>query len=142
MQRIPIAGPWITAKETACVTDAVTSAGYANANMHHVRFEKAFAGYLGVRHAVALPSRASAKHLALAALGVGSGDEVIVPDITWIASAAPVNYVGATPVFADIDPETWRRSVASLETRTHAQVRSEGESLKQILSARSPAVRG
>jgi perosamine synthetase len=113
MQRIPIAGPWITAKEIAYVTDAVTSAWYTNANMYHARFEKAFADYLGVRHAVALPSCTSAIHLALAALGVGPGDEVIVPDVTWIASAAPVTYVGATPVFADIDPVTWCLSAPS-----------------------------
>ncbi len=70
-----------------------------------------------MRYAVALPSCTSAIHLALAALGVGPGDEVIVPEITWIASAAPITYLGATPVFADVDPVTWCLSVQSLEER-------------------------
>jgi len=115
MERIPIAGPWITQREIDYVTDAVTNAWYGNHNIYHERFEKAFADYLGVRFAIALPSCTSAIHLSLAALGVGSGDEVIVPDITWIASAGPITYVGATPVFADIDYKTWCLSAESLE---------------------------
>lgn len=115
MERIPVAGPWITQKEINYVTDAVTHAWYSNATIYHERFEKAFADYLGVRFAMGLPSCTSAIHLSLLALGVGPGDEVIVPDITWIASAAPVTYVGATPVFADIDPGTWCLSAESFE---------------------------
>ena len=116
MEKIPVSGPWITPKEIAYVTDAVTTAWYGRANVFHQRFEERFADYLGVRYAVALPSCTAAIHLALAALGLGPGDEVIVPDITWIASAAPVTYVGATPAFADIDPKTWCLSPASLES--------------------------
>lgn len=115
MKRVPVAGPWITQKEIDYVTDAVTNAWYSNANIYHERFEKAFANYLGVRYAVSLPSCTSAIHLSLLALGVGPGDEVIVPDITWIATAAPITYVGATPVFADIDPITWCLSAESFE---------------------------
>jgi perosamine synthetase len=107
MRKIPVAGPWITDKEIAYVTDAVTRAWYQDANIYHERFEKTFADYLDVKHAVSLPSCTSGLHLALAALGIGPGDEVIVPDVTWIASAAPISYVGATPVFADIDRKTW-----------------------------------
>lgn len=107
MERIPVAGPWITQREIDYVTDAVTNAWYANANMYHTRFEEAFATYVGRKYAMALPSCTSAIHLSLLALGVGPGDEVIIPDITWIASAAPITYVGATPVFVDIDSATW-----------------------------------
>lgn len=114
MDRIPVSGPSITEREIGYVTDAVTRAWYADANVYHERFEQAFAAYHGVRHAVSLPSCTSALHLSLLALGVGPGDEVIVPDCTWIASAAPIQYVGATPVFADIDPDTWCLSAASL----------------------------
>jgi perosamine synthetase len=113
--RIPVSGPWITQKEIDYVTDAVTNAWYADANVYHERFQKAFSEYLGVRFAVALPSCTSAIHLALLALGIGPGDEVIVPEVTWIASAAPITYVGATPVFADIEPDTWCISVDSFE---------------------------
>lgn len=113
--RIPVAGPWITQKEIEYVADAVANAWYVNASVYHKRFEKAFADYIGVRYAIALPSCTSAIHLSLLAFGVGPGDEVIVPDTTWIASAAPITYVGATPVFADIDPKTWCLSVESFE---------------------------
>jgi perosamine synthetase len=116
MERIPVSGPWITQKEIDYVADAAANAWYANANVYHDRFEKAFAEYLGVRHAITLPSCTSAIHLSLLALGVGPGDEVIVPDVTWIASAAPVTYVGATTVFADIDPKNWCLSAESFES--------------------------
>jgi len=115
MERILVSGPWITQKEIEYVTDAVTNAWYANANIYHDRFEQAFAAYLGVRYAVALPSCTSAIHLSLLAMDVGPGDEVIVPDTTWIASAAPITYVGASTIFADIDKRTWCLSAETLE---------------------------
>jgi len=115
MDRIPVAGPWITQKEIDYVSDAVAHAWYGNANMYHERFEKAFCDYLGVKYAMCLPSCTSAIHLSLLALGIGPGDEVIVPEGTWIASAAPVTYVGATPVFADVDARDWCLSPVSFE---------------------------
>jgi perosamine synthetase len=115
MKRIPVAGPWITAREIDYVTDAVATAWYENANLYVHRFEQAFAEHVGVRHAVTLPSCTSAIHLSLVALGIGPGDEVVVPDLTWIATVAPVTYVGATPVFADVDEKTWCLSAESFE---------------------------
>lgn len=115
MERIPVAGPWITEKEIRYATDAATHGWYARAGEYPARFERAFADYVGRRFAVALPSCTSAIHLALRGLGVGPGDEVIVPDSTWIATAAPISYVGATPVFADVDPVTWCLSAQSIE---------------------------
>lgn len=112
---IALSGPWITQKEIDYVTDAVTNAWYDQAGMYHERFEKAFAAYIGVQYAMALPSCTSAIHLSLAALNVGPGDEVIVPDVTWIASAAPIAYLGAVPVFADIDATTWCLSAQAVE---------------------------
>ena len=97
------------------VAEAARTAWYQDANVFQQRFEEAFAAYVGTKHAVALPSCTSAIHLALAALDMGPGDEVVVPDITWIASAAPIDYVGATVVFADIDPLTWCLSADSFE---------------------------
>lgn len=114
-RRIPVAGPWITAKEVRYVADAAAHAWYGQAGVYHERFERAFADAVGRRLAMALPSCTSAIHLALMGLGVGPGDEVIVPDITWIATAAPITYVGATPVFADIDERTWCLSAESFE---------------------------
>ncbi len=115
MKNIPVAGPWITQKEIDYVTDAVSNAWYGDANMFHDRFERAFASYVGTKYAITLPSCTSAIHLSLLALNIGPGDEVIVPDATWIASAAPINYVGATPVFADVDPKTWCIDAKSFE---------------------------
>lgn len=126
MKRIPIAGPSITQKEVDYVTEAVKSAWYDNANIFHDRFERAFAAHCGRKYAIALPSCTSGLHLALLALGIGEGDEVIVPDCTWIASVAPVRYVGATPVFVDIDPDTWCLSPdafeAAISPRTKAAI--------------------
>ncbi len=115
MEHIPISGPSITQKEIDYVTDAVTNAWYENANTYHARFERAFAAYVGRKYAIALPSCTSALHLALLAADVRAGDEVIVPEATWIATSAPISYVDATPVFADIDRRTWCLDVDSFE---------------------------
>lgn len=126
MDRIPVAGPWITNKEIDYVADAAEICWYDRAWEYNERFERAFAEYVGCKHAVTMPSCTSAIHLSLAALGVGPGDEVIVPEITWIASAAPIHYLGATTVFADIDRDTWCLSAESFEnaitSRTKAVV--------------------
>ena len=113
--RIRVAGPSVTEREVDYVADAARNGWYENAELYHRRFQAAFAAYVGVPHALALPSCTSAIHLSLLAFGVGPGDEVVVPDITWTATAAPVVYVGATPVFADVDRETWCLSASSLE---------------------------
>jgi perosamine synthetase len=123
-ERIPVAGPSITQKEIDYVADAARSAWYEDAGRYHRRFEEAFAERLGVRFAVALPSCTSAIHLSLAALGIGPGDEVIVPDLTWIASAAPVTYLGATPIFADIEPRTLCVSAEAVEARLTSRTRA------------------
>jgi perosamine synthetase len=115
VDRIPVAGPWITEREIAGALEAVTRGWYSDAGRFQREFEEAFARHLGRRHAVSLPSCTAGIHLALCALGVGPGDEVVVPDATWIATAAPISYVGATPVFADIDPLTWCVTAESLE---------------------------
>jgi perosamine synthetase len=114
-EHIPIAGPWVSDLETTYVAEAARDAWYQGAGSFVRRFEQSFASYIGVRHAIAVPHCTSALHMALLALGVGQGDEVIVPECSWIASAAPVTYVGAQPVFADIDPTTWCISPGSIE---------------------------
>jgi perosamine synthetase len=114
-ERIPIAGPWVTEREIRYVAEAAANDWYRQAGTSAKRFEAAFAEYLGVAHAIAVPHCTSALHLALTTLGIGPGDEVIVPETTWVATAAPLSYVGAVPVFADIDPQTWCLSVDSVE---------------------------
>lgn len=107
IRRIAVAGPWITDLEVGYATDAARNAWYERASEYPDRFQEAFAEHAGRRFALSLPSCTAGIHLVLAALGIGPGDEVIVPDATWIASAAPITYVGATTVFADVDPNTW-----------------------------------
>jgi perosamine synthetase len=124
VQRLPVAGPWITEKEVGYVADAAAHAWYENANVWHPRFEAALAAYTARRFAIALPSCTAAIHLALACAGVGPGDEVVLPESTWIASAAPVSYLGAQPVFADVERSSWCLApgalAAALTPRTRA----------------------
>lgn len=106
-ERIPVAGPSITDREVELVAEAARTAWYQNHYTYNARFEHMLADYVGVAHAVSVPHCTAALHLALVALGIGPGDEVLVPDVTWIASVAPVFYVGARPVLVDILPDTW-----------------------------------
>jgi perosamine synthetase len=113
--RIPVAGPWVTDLEVRFVAEAAKNDWYGQAGASLRRFETAFAEKLGVKHAIGVPHCTAALHLAMLAFGVGPGDEVIVPESTWIATATPIHYVGATPVFADIDPVTWCVTAESIE---------------------------
>ena len=113
MDRIPVAGPWITQKEVDYVADAAARAWGPDHYRYNGRFEEALAAYIGRKHAITLPSCTSGLHLALLAAGVGPGDEVVVPESTWIATSAPITYVGAAPVFADVDPDSWCLSAES-----------------------------
>jgi perosamine synthetase len=111
---IPVAGPWITEREVEAVAAAARGSWYEDATVESRAFETEFAAAVSRRHAIALPSCTSALHLALMALGIGPGDEVVVPESTWIATAAPVDYVGATPVFVDVEPDSWCASIESV----------------------------
>jgi perosamine synthetase len=116
---IPTAGPSITAFEIAYVNDAVRTGWNSHHSDYLTTFSKVFGDYVGARYVIPTDSCTSALHLGLWALGVGPGDEVIVPDLTWVATANAVRYLGAKPVFADIDPATWcidPKSVESLIT--------------------------
>jgi perosamine synthetase len=106
-ERIPVAAPSITERESELAAEAARTAWRQNHYAYNARFERMLADYVGVAHAVSVPHATAALHLALAALGIGPGDEVIAPDVTWIASVAPVAYLGAEPVLVDILPDTW-----------------------------------
>jgi perosamine synthetase len=104
---VPVYEPSITDRELAYVTDAVKSGWISSIGEYIIEFERKFAGFIGVKYALAVSNGTSALHLALASLGVTHGHEVIVPDFTFIATANAVTYTGAKPVFADIDPAHW-----------------------------------
>jgi len=105
--RIFYTKPSITEREISYVTDAATHGWGERCYEYIGRFEQALASHLGVAHVLATSSCTGALHMGFAALGIGRGDEVILADINWIASAAPITYLGATPVFVDILPDTW-----------------------------------
>jgi hypothetical protein len=111
------AGPSISPLEMSYVSDAVEN-GW---NLHHSdylgRFENEFAEFIGSSYALATSSCTGALHLALLAMGIGNGDEVLVPDITWVATASAVMYVGAKPIFIDIDPDTWTIDLKNAEEK-------------------------
>jgi len=114
-KHVPSAGPSITDTEVKLVTEAIKHGWYENRNMHIDQFISEFKSYTGMKYCLPTCNCTSALHLAMLALDIGAGDEVIVPDITWVASATPVLYVGAKPVFADIDKYDWCLSPGSLE---------------------------
>lgn len=105
--RIPSAGPSITSLEIDYVTDAIKNGWGANMNGYLDKFTSKFSEYIDLPYCLPTSHCTDAIHLALIAAGIKEGDEVIVPDLTWVASAAPILYLNATPVFADVDPQTW-----------------------------------
>ena len=105
-QLIPISKPSITSLEVEYVNDALASGWVSSLGRYLDAFESAFAQYCGTRYALAVANGTVGLHLALASLGIGESDEVIVPDLTFVATANAVRYTGAKVVFADVDPET------------------------------------
>ena len=105
--RIAYTKPSITEREVAYATDAARNGWGDQCYAYINRFEEVFRNHLGVRHCIATSSCTGAMHMGLAALGVGPGDEVILADTNWIATAAPIVHLGAKPVFVDILTDTW-----------------------------------
>lgn len=105
LERIPVMRPWMGEEEANAAADAVRS-GWVAQGPRVAAFERAFAGHVGVPAAVAVSSCTTALHLALINAGVGPGDEVVVPSLSFVATANAVRYVGARPVFADVELAT------------------------------------
>jgi perosamine synthetase len=114
-RRIPVASPDLSGNEEAYLSDAVRSSWISSTGPYVSRFEREFAAVCETASAISVANGTVALHLALVALGVGPGDEVIIPSLTYIATANAARYVGATPVFVDIDPDTWCMDPAAVE---------------------------
>jgi len=104
---IPVAEPSLGERELELVTDAVRSGWVSSIGEYVTAFEGGLAARCGVAHAIATSNGTTALHLALAVAGIGPEDEVIVPSLTFVATAAAARYVGASPVLADSDPAHW-----------------------------------
>jgi len=122
--RIPVAAPLLGEREEAYVLEALRSGWVSSLGPFLDRFEAAFASYVGARHAISVCNGTVALHVLLHAMGIGRGDEVIVPDLTFAASGHAVLQVGATPVLADVDEDTGNLSPVAVERAISPRTRA------------------
>jgi perosamine synthetase len=124
LHHIPIASPLLMGNELAYVTDCIKTGWVSSQGTFVGKFETMFRDYCEMPYALAVSNGTVALHLALVALDIGEGDEVIVPDLTFAASINAIIYTGATPVIADIDPVTWTLDPASVERMISPQTKA------------------
>lgn len=111
------AGPSITPLEVCYAADAARSGWNSNWKNYLTSFEQEFARYVGAKYAIATSCCTGAIQISLMALNVGPGDEVLVPDLTWVASATAIRDTGATPIFVDVELDSWNMCVEALASK-------------------------
>lgn len=114
---IPVSAPMLVGNEKKYVLDCLETTWISSSGKYLERFEAAFAEFCGARHAIACCNGTVVLHLALLALGVEPGDEVIVPTLTYVATANAVTYCGAQPIFVDAEPVTWNLDPAQIKAK-------------------------
>jgi perosamine synthetase len=124
MFKYPVYQPSLAGNEKKYVQECLDSTWISSKGRFIGEFEKAFAAFIGVHHAAAVCNGTVALHVALLALGVGPGDEVLVPSLTYVASVNAIRYTGAVPVFADVRPDTWQVDPTDLEKRITPRTRA------------------
>jgi len=122
--RIPITEPDIGDEELQNVTEAVKSGWVSSRGPFIEEFERNFSGYIGMKLGVATSNGTTALHLALAALGIGKGDKVLVPSLTFIATANAVTYTRAEPIFTDSHPDYWCMDPSKIEEKIDSQTKA------------------
>lgn len=124
MAFIPVCEPMLAGNELKYVTEAVSTGWISSSGKYVTEFENQFAEYCGCKYGIAVCNGTIALHLALIGLGIGKGDEVIVPTFTMIASAFAVCYTGAKPVFVDADKDTWNIDVKKIEEKITSKTKA------------------
>lgn len=117
MYTIPVYRPSLSGREREYVNQCLDSSWISSKGSFIQKFEQGFAAYIGSKQATSVSNGTVALHLSLVALGIGPGDEVIVPTFTYIASVNAIAYTGATPIFVDSDPETWQIDPKEVERK-------------------------
>lgn len=120
---IPIAKPYLTEAEAKAAYDTILT-GWITQGPRVQEFEEKFAAYTGAKYAVAVSNCTTALHLSLIVAGIGAGDEVICPSMSYIATANAIQYVGAKPVFAEVLPATYNLDAADVEKRITPQTKA------------------
>jgi dTDP-4-amino-4,6-dideoxygalactose transaminase len=123
MIKIPVAKPYLSTEEAQYAYDTILT-NWVTQGPRVQEFEEKFATYTGAKYAVALSNCTTALHLAMIVAGVKAGDEVICPSMSYIATANSIMYVGATPVFAEVNPETYNIDVADAERRITSKTKA------------------
>lgn len=114
---IPVYEPYLKGNEVKYVMECFKKNWLSAFGSYNYKFEESFSSYCGVKYGISVTSGTAALHLAVAALKIGKGDEVIVPDFTMIAPALAVAYQGSTPIFVDAEPKTWTIDVQKIEEK-------------------------
>jgi dTDP-4-amino-4,6-dideoxygalactose transaminase len=120
---IPIAKPYVGREEEQAVIESLRS-GWLSQGPRVAEFERQFAGFVGAEHAIAVSSCTTALHLAFMGAGIGPGDEVLCPSLSFIATANSIRYVGAAPIFVDIDPATYNLDPEKIEAAITPQTKA------------------
>lgn len=124
MKKISVACPNLNGNEKKYVDDCMNTTWISSGGQYITKFENAFSEFCGTKYAASCCNGTVALHLALMALGIGEGDEVIMPVITYIATANAVKYVGATPIFVDVDPDTWNIDTKKIEEKISSKTKA------------------
>jgi len=121
---IPVCEPHLNGNELKYVKECIETGWISSSGVYIKKFEESFANYCGAKYAVCVTNGTVALHLALLAIGVKKGDEVIIPNFTMIASAFAVCYIGAIPVFVDADISTWNINVDLIESKITSKTKA------------------
>lgn len=121
--KVPFFAPWITKVDKKAILDALDATLLTDGPKLR-EFESAFARFTGAKYAIGVSNATAALHLCIKSLGIGSGDEVIVPDMTFVATANAVMLSGATPVFADVENETMNISAESIRDKINSKTKA------------------